>query len=122
MPPSGLWATTPSVSAGQGHRVASLAAFASTPGQCRNAGESQAFSRMSHREIHVVDVFPCDPEISSERKMWVAATEREDAVAAVVAAVPRGWRVELSSTVLLPEATRAIRLKRGQVSELSRAF
>ena len=51
--------------------------------------------------------------------LWVAAVPRDKAVEAVQAAVPVGWRVELTNDHLTPQQMMLVKLRPGGVCEFS---
>jgi hypothetical protein len=56
------------------------------------------------------------------KQIWVAATPRDQAAAAVRAAIPSGWTAELSNEVLTPAQTAGLKLAPGGVAEIGTAF
>ena len=77
----------------------------------------------SQTEFHLVNVYARrqggDVPV---KQIWVAATPRDQAAAAVKAAIPRDWTAELSHDSLTPSQAAGLKLAPGQVAEVSTAF
>jgi hypothetical protein len=54
------------------------------------------------------------------RKLWVAAAKPEQAVTLVLCAVPVGWTASLAEERLTPEQEALLKLKPGEVRELTK--
>jgi hypothetical protein len=55
-----------------------------------------------------------------KKQLWVAAAAREDAVTLVLSAVPEGWMASLSGIRLKPEEVALLKMKPGEVRELTK--
>jgi hypothetical protein len=74
-------------------------------------------------EIHLVNVY--ERRLGGDapvKQIWVAATPRDQAAAAVRAAIPAGWRAELSNDRLTDAQAAGLKLAPGAVAELAAAF
>ena len=70
--------------------------------------------------LHIVRVTMTDmPE--QPFQLWIAAVPREEAVAAVLRRVKVGWTAELSNQRVTKEIAERVKLRPGDVSELTRA-
>ena len=65
-------------------------------------------------QAHLVRVTTDD----RDRRIWIAATPRSEAVTAVLNAVPEGWAASLFSNKLRAVEIEALHLKPGEVREL----
>jgi hypothetical protein len=64
-------------------------------------------------QAHLVRVTTDD----RDRRIWIAATPRSEAVTAVLNAVPEGWAASLFSNKLRAVEIAALNLKPGEVRE-----
>jgi hypothetical protein len=55
-----------------------------------------------------------------ERRLWAAATLREEAVSRVLEAIPKGWSACLLDDCLKPRQDVVLTMVRGEVRELAR--
>lgn len=72
--------------------------------------------------VHLVAVYSPDGVLGRPtRHHWVAAVPKDEAVPAVLRAVPQGWTAELAEDRLDKETIARLALAPGQVSEFSAA-
>jgi hypothetical protein len=55
-----------------------------------------------------------------ERRLWVAAASREEAVTLVLDSVPEGWSATLLDTRLKPDEVALLKMRPGDVRELTK--
>jgi hypothetical protein len=55
-----------------------------------------------------------------ERQLWVAAASREEAVTLVLDTFPEGWSATLLDTRLKPDEVALLKMRPGDVRELSK--
>ena len=70
-------------------------------------------------EFTIVEV-TADDFARSHKQLWVAATKPEQAVTLVLAQVPEGWAAVLLDTQLKPEEAALLRIRPGDVRELTK--
>jgi hypothetical protein len=71
--------------------------------------------------IYVVRVFMTDNLVEGTPavQLWAAAVPRDEAVAAVLRAVPSHWTAELTDQRLTTEHVRKLRMRLGDVREIT---
>jgi hypothetical protein len=69
--------------------------------------------------LHFVKVFPPNPYVGTEFQMWVAATGADQALDAVLKKFPPGWRGEHVSQSVTKELAGRLKLRPGDVCEIS---
>ena len=73
--------------------------------------------------IQIVRVIMADHLVGGKPsvQLWVAATARGEAVDAVKKAIPAAWTAELTNQHLTPKLAALLKLRAGDVCELSSA-
>jgi hypothetical protein len=69
--------------------------------------------------LHFVKVFPPTSQVGTEFQMWVAATGADQAVEAVLKGFPPGWQGERVQQSVTNELAGKLKLRPGEVREIS---